>query len=83
VSAEDHALAGRHLIETVDENRAFSLERLEHEAIVYDLMADVERTAVSVQCAAHSLDRSIDPGAKAARLRQDYFLNRSVAEGHR
>ena len=46
VRAEDDALAGGHLVEALDKNRAFAFERLEHEAVVNDLMAHVKRPAV-------------------------------------
>src|SRR5580704_3945819 len=44
--AEDDALAGGHLVEALDENRALAFERFEHEAVVNDLMAHVKRPAV-------------------------------------
>ena len=82
VRAEDHALALGHFAEVFDEDRAFLLERLEHEAVVHDLMAHVERTAVSAQRTAHGLDRTVDAGAKAARLGQDYFFDVMLTQRH-
>ena len=78
VGAEDDALAGGHLVEAFDENRAFLFQRLEHEAVVHDLMAHVERASVGAQRAADGLDGTIDAGAKAARLSQDDFFDRSL-----
>ncbi len=82
MSAEDDALAGGHLVEALDKNRAFLFQRLEHEAVVHDLMAHVERASVGAQRAADSLDGTIDAGAKSARLSQDDFFNRSFAQRH-
>jgi hypothetical protein len=82
VRAEDDALAAGNLVEALDENRAFLLERLEHEAVVHYLMTYVERTAVGAQRAADSLDGAIDARAKAARLGQDDLLNECYAQRH-
>ena len=80
--AENDALAGRHLVEALDKNRAFAFQRLEHEAVVNDLMAHIERASVGAQRAADGLDGTIDAGAKAARLSQDDFLDGSFAQRH-
>ncbi len=82
MSAEDHALAGGNLVEALDKNRAFAFERFEHETVVDDLMAHVERAAVRAQRAADRLDRAIDAGAEAARLSEDDFFDRCFAQRH-
>jgi len=82
VSAEDDALTLGDLVEALDKNRALFFERFEHEAVVHYLMAHIERTTVRAQCAAHGLDCTINASTKAARLRQDYLLNRHFAQRH-
>ena len=82
VRAEDHALALGHFGEVFDENRAFLDQRFEHEAVVHDLMAHVERTAIGAERATHGLDRAVDAGAKAARLGQDYFFDVMFTQRH-
>ena len=82
MSAEDHALTLRNLIEGIDENRTLLLERLEHKAVVYYLMAHVERASVGAQRTTDRFDRTIDARTKTTWLRQDYFLNRHFAQGH-
>ena len=82
MGAEDDALAGRDLVEALDKNRALVFQRLEHEAVVHDLMAHVERAPVGAQRAADGLDGTIDAGAKAARLSQNDFFYRSFAQRH-
>ena len=82
MSAENDALAGGHLVEALDKNRALAFQRLEHEAVVHDLMAHVERASVGAQRAADGLDGTIDAGAKSARLSQDNFFDRSNAQRH-
>ena len=69
-------------VEALDKNRAFAFERFEHETVVDDLMAHVERAPVGAQRAAHRLDRAIDAGAKAARLSQDDLFDRCFAQRH-
>ena len=82
MSAENDALAGGHLVEALDKNRAFAFQCLEHEAVVHDLMAHVERASVGTQRTADSLDGTIDAGAESARLSQDDFFYRSFAQRH-
>src|SRR6185437_11125466 len=66
VGAENHALAPRHVVKALDENRALPLQGLKHEAIVNYLMTDVERTPVSLERAPYRLNGPIDARAKAA-----------------
>ncbi len=82
MGAENDALAVGHLVEALDENRALLFQRLQHEAVVHDLMAHIKRAPVRAQGAADGLDRAIDARAKPARLSQDDFLNHSFAQCH-
>jgi hypothetical protein len=49
VRGKDHGPVVRHLVELVDEDRALGLEVLDHEAIVDDLVPDIDRPAVTLQ----------------------------------
>src|SRR2546421_4976933 len=82
MSAEDNALALRHAVEVFDENRTLLLKRLEHEAVMDDLMTHIERCAVFAQGTAHRFDCAIHAGAKAARLSQDNFFDRGIVRKH-
>ena len=64
----------RHLGQVLDEDRALSLQVVDHVGVVDDLVADVDRRAELVQRALDDLDRAIDAGAKAARLGEDDFF---------
>ena len=75
VSTEDHALSRRHLVQILDEDGSFLLERLEHETVVYYLVAHVEGTPVGPQRAAHGLDRAVYARTKAARLGKNYLID--------
>src|ERR1700722_16434136 len=76
MGAEDGDGAGRHVLQSLDETRAFGLERFDHVPIVDDLMAHVDRSAVFGQRPLDNIDRPNDAGAKPARLSQ-YDLHRS------
>ncbi len=65
---EDHRLRGvGHFVEFLDENRAFSLQRLDHIFIVHNLMAHIDGRAIDAQRLLDGVDGAHDPGAKAAR----------------
>ena len=64
---EHHRAVVGHLVELVDEHRAFGLEILDHIAVVHDLMADIDRPAIAFERAFHDLDGAIYTGAEAAR----------------
>src|SRR5260370_774422 len=82
VGAEDHTLVLGHFVEALNEYRALSLESLEHKAVVDDLMAHVERTAVFSKRAANRLDGAVYACAEAARLGENYFFNGSFSREH-
>ena len=69
-----HAMGGEHhrrivrdLVEFLDEDRALLLQAFDHEAVVHDLVADVDRRAVAADGLLDDLDRAVDPGAEATR----------------
>ena len=71
MGGKDHHLAVGHLVEFVDEHRALFLERFDHEAVVHDLVADVDGTAELGQRLLDDLDGTIDTGAEAARAGEE------------
>ena len=73
---ENDPLTVGNVVQAFDENRALGFERLEHEAVVDDLMADVKRRTISLQRVAHRFHRPFNAGAETARLRQHYPFNR-------
>ena len=60
MSGEDHRPVVGHLVELVDEDRTLGLEALDHEAIVHDLVPDIDRPAVAREGALDDLDGAID-----------------------
>ena len=72
VGGEHHGLAGRHLVELLDEDRAARLEVGHHVLVVHDLLADVDRGAVEVERLLHRDHGPVDAGAVAARRREQY-----------
>src|SRR6202042_1263757 len=76
MGAEDGDGARRHVLQSLDEARAFRLERFDHVAIVDDLMAHVDRSAMVGQCPRDDTDRPNTASAKPARPSK-YDLPRS------
>ena len=68
MGAEDGHGARRHVLQRLDETRAFRLERFDDVAIVNDLVAHVDRSAMLGQRPLDDIDRPNDAGAKPARL---------------
>jgi len=68
VGGKDHRRVGvRNLVELVDEDRTLSPQVLDDEAVVHDLMADIDRGAIAPQSQLDDLDGAVDTGAKSAR----------------
>ena len=74
VGAEDQRRAGRHVVEVLDEDRALLAQVVDDVGVVHDLVAHVDRRAEALQRALDDLDRTVDAGAKAARLGEDDFF---------
>ncbi len=71
VGAEHGAGARRDLIQLVDEDGPARAQVFHHMAVVHDLVTDVDRRAIFLQCPLDNLNRPLDTGAEAARLSQD------------
>ena len=70
----------RHLVQLLDEHRALGAQVVDHELVVHDLVAHVDRRAVQLERALDDRDGAVDAGAEAARLgEQD--LGRSDGRG--
>ena len=67
MGGEDHRHIRRHLVEFLDEHGTFGLQAFDHEAVVHDLVPDIDRRAVALQRPLDDLDRPVDPGAEPAR----------------
>ena len=68
MGAEDGDGSRRHVLQRLDEARAFRLEQFDHVAIVDDLMAHVDRSAVFGQRPLDNIDRPNNASAKPAWL---------------
>ena len=64
---EDHRAVVGHLVELVDEHRAQLAQPVDDEAVVDDLVADIDRRAEPLERQLDDLDRAVDAGAEAAR----------------
>jgi len=78
VGAEHQGRAGRHLGQVFDEDRALGLQVIDDIGVVHDLVAHIDGRAELDQRPLDDLDRTIDTGAKAARLGQHDFLQLHV-----
>jgi hypothetical protein len=77
VGGEDHrGRAVRHLVELAHEDRALSLQALDHVLVVDDLMTDVDRRSVDGERPLHHVDGSHHTGAEAARCTEQDFQGR-------
>ena len=73
VGAEDHRAPGRHLGQFLDEHRALGAQVRDHELVVHDFVAHVDRAAVLGKRALDDFDGALHPGAKAARIGEQHF----------
>ncbi len=63
---DDRAVV-RHFVEFVDEYRAQLAQPIDDEAVMDDLVADIDRRTEPLERELDDLDRPVDTGAKAAR----------------
>ena len=78
VRGEDDRPVVGHFVELVDEHRAQFAQPIDDEAVVDDLMTDIDRRAESLEGELDDLDRPVDPSAEAARSRDQHFDGRVV-----
>ena len=63
---EDADRAFGDLVDLLDEDRALGAQRIDHEAVVHHLMADIHGGRQAVQRALDDFDRAVHAGAEAA-----------------
>ena len=63
--------ARRHVVQLIDEDGAAGAQVFHDIAVVHDLVTDVDRRAILLECALDDFDGPFDPGAKTPRLGQD------------
>src|SRR5260370_26743529 len=68
---EPHERAFRHRRQILDKDRAAALEPLDDEAIMHDLVADIDRRTEAIDGPLDDLDGALDPRAEAARTGQE------------
>ncbi len=73
---EHHGPVVGNLVELVDEHRAQIAQAIDDEAIVDDLVADVDRRAELLERELDDLDRAVDSGAESARSGDQDFEGR-------
>ena len=66
VSGKHHGRAIGNIIQLVHENRPGLAQPIDNIAIVYDLVADIDRCPEQVERAFDDVDGAVDAGAKAA-----------------
>jgi hypothetical protein len=71
MGGEDDCRPFRHLIEFIDKQRAFGLKLFDHETVMNDFMADIDRPARDFERPLDNLNGAIDTRAKAARPCKD------------
>ena len=73
VRAEDDGRAVRHGVELVHEHGAEAAQAVHDELVVHHLVAHVDRRAEQLDRALHDVDRAVDAGAEAPRVREQDF----------
>jgi hypothetical protein len=68
VGAINYAFPFRNFINTIDEDGAFLLEFFDHEPVVDDLFANVDRRPKRLEGDSHDVDGTYHPGAKSSGL---------------
>ena len=68
VGAVDDALALRHFIHAIDKDRALLLQFLDHEAVVDNFLAHINRPPKGLQRNPDNIDRAHHPSAEPPRL---------------
>jgi hypothetical protein len=64
------------LVQLVHKNGTFGLESIDYEAVMYDLVPHVDRSAILGQSQLDDLDGAIDAGAETARGGQQHIETR-------
>jgi len=73
---ENHRIAGRHIGQFINKNRAFRLQVFDHEFVVYNFVAHINRRAKFFDRALDNGNGAIHAGAKTARRGQhDLFAH--------
>ena len=75
---EDHRPVVGNFIELVDEDRAEFAQAVDDEAVMDDLVPDIDGRAEPLERELDDLDRAVDPGAEAARRRDQDAKGREV-----
>ena len=57
----------------LDENRALGLQAVDHVAVMHDLVAHVDRSAVQLERALDDFDRTLDAGAEPPGIGEHDF----------
>jgi len=70
VRGKHHLRPVRHFGEILDKHRALGLKPIDHEAVVHDFVAHVDRIGGPIERALDDLDRPIDPGAETRAVRR-------------
>jgi hypothetical protein len=78
MGGEHHRPAVGNLVQFVDEDRALFLQGFDDEAVVDDLMADIDRGSIQVDGAFHHMDGAVDTGAESTGTGQDDGKGRLV-----
>ena len=75
---ENHRPVVGNLVQLVDKDGAEALEPLDDKAVVDDLVPYIDRRPEPLERELDDLDRSVDPGAEAARGRDQHAKGRMV-----
>ena len=60
----------RHLVQFIDEDRAFFRQIVDNIAVMNDLLANIDGSAEGIERNLHDIDGANDAGTKAARLKE-------------
>ena len=66
MGGKDHRHVVGDLVQFIDEDGALGFKPFDHEAVMDDLVADIDGSAVFLQGDFDDLDRAVHPGTEAA-----------------
>jgi hypothetical protein len=78
VGGEHDRAAGWHVVDVVDEHHSLTLEALDHDPVVDDLVVAVHRRVERVHHPGEGLDRHLDAGTEPSRLGEQDTVDRHV-----
>ena len=75
MSRKNHHGTGRDLVQFIDKDDAFRLERIDHKLVVHNLVSHVNRGTEFFDGALHHMNGAVYTGAKSSGGRKNHFFH--------